>query len=144
MPDPDERYCTTHERPVRACVAAYFADREVDFTAASNERRRCSDMGGADWKPPPPPVVVSRTEKHDVSSVCSGLHCWEHDVDEVGPGYIRCGECYHVWPTAAALLLAHNLLMARVYMASDHVPDKNWITTNPRVVYSCPGCSHDF
>lgn len=62
----------------------------------------------------------------------SRLHCAWHQEDEPD-GYLRCGECWHSYPTRKALLEAWKFLNdGNPWRASDCDP------------LFCPLCIHDF
>lgn len=57
-------------------------------------------------------------------------HCWLHHVDEHPDGAYRvCGECFHVFPTAANL---EEALLA------------DGISKPAADIFACPECAHDF
>lgn len=66
----------------------------------------------------------------------SKLHCWTCGVDEPDqPCYRACGECMHVFRSAAELLEGHNKHLAVYGMEP---------ATDPDQVFCCPHCVHDW
>ena len=79
---------------------------------------------------------------HSPEDSCWEQHCCSHGEDEPQePCYRACGECYHVFPTAADLVRDHNAevqaMMARwggELLTAQHVDE----------ILSCPWCSHNW
>lgn len=67
----------------------------------------------------------------------SRLHCMIHGVDEPDGGYRSCGECWHVFRTAADLLGEHNRI-------SQQARPGRRDETDPGRVFCCPFCCHDW
>ena len=62
-------------------------------------------------------------------------YCWAHHVVEE-PGYLRCGECFHWFPSKERLEYDYNFKAAM---------DNVFCT--PRTaeeIFFCPHCAHDF
>lgn len=86
-----------------------------------------------------------RVEQHEPTDACTA-HCYSHNVDEPGDGYIRCFECGHLYRTAGELRRAYR----REVM---HVPSlgiPRWrvlvkaATVRASRVFFCQECIHDF
>ena len=88
--------------------------------------------------------------KHDEDDYCQG-HCWWHEVDEVGDGYIRCGECGHLYLTKRALRRAYRAVLWSMirdaWKRIQLVPLElvwNMLTRKTKDIYFCQLCTHDF
>lgn len=104
----------------------------------------------------PVDTVLVRLGQHEPSDVCGSIHCFIHNVDEPGPGYLSCGECFHLYRTAGDLRRAHRRVMwgtmrgsLRLFMGDAWRP--SWwrfvwhlLTVRADKIYSCPECAHDF
>jgi len=72
------------------------------------------------------------------------IHC--RDEPDTG-AYWACGECWHVYPTEAALVAAHNTVMGE--MAADAArhgwePFTGGMAVTGAEVFCCPFCAHDW
>ncbi|MEV0616169.1 hypothetical protein AB0I81_22840 [Nonomuraea sp. NPDC050404] len=89
---------------------------------------------------------------HEPTDACTLVHCHTHNVDEPEyDAYRVCGECSHVFPTAAALLADQAALVKRLNanpIADPRSPDAPPVlmeaATDPDTIWSCPHCAHDF
>lgn len=89
--------------------------------------------------------------RHEPTDACLMVHCHTHDVDEPEhDAYRVCGECSHVFPTAADLLADHATLAEELNRWAK--PDPFAINspgmlepkTEPETIHVCPHCAHDF
>jgi uncharacterized C2H2 Zn-finger protein len=88
--------------------------------------------------------------------VCGSIHCFIHNVDEPGPGYLGCPECGHLFKTKRALRVAYRHAWRRatrdhlLLFAADTWRLSWWryvwhmITLRVGKIYSCPVCTSDF
>lgn len=99
-------------------------------------------------------TVVSTTEPHQARDDCAGIHCEIHQVDEPGPGYYGCGECYHLYPTVRSLRRAYRRRLRqdppRLHLFGNeyHYGLLAWLrlylfVRTSRITF-CQECSHDF
>lgn len=73
---------------------------------------------------------------------CDKMHCYSHGEDEPQePCYRMCGECYHVFPTAADLVRDHN---EEVRIMMDKWGGSLLVATDVADIFSCPHCVHNF
>jgi hypothetical protein len=83
--------------------------------------------------------------EHEPSDACVG-HCYCHNVDEPGTGYIRCLECGHLYRTARDLRRAYR--RASLAMPAYGVPWRRIIARailiRARNINFCLECIHDF
>lgn len=93
---------------------------------------------------------------HDQDDNCVG-HCWWHEVDEVGDGYIRCGECGHLYLTKRDLVRMYRSKSWEMFRSRPFrwrgVPGfepsglaELWgiLTTRAKDIDFCQLCIHDF
>lgn len=88
--------------------------------------------------------------KHNQDDHCQG-HCWWHEVDEVGDGYIRCFECGHLYLTKRDLRRAYQAALwsmirdgwKRNRRISHHLV-WNMLTRRTKDIFFCQVCAHDF
>lgn len=100
--------------------------------------------------------VLVRLEQHEPTAACHDIHCYIHNVDEPGPGYVSCGECFHLYRSAGDLRRAHRCAMCQAMRADlkllvgDTWRSSWWrflwhlLTVRAEKIYSCPFCGHDF
>lgn len=92
--------------------------------------------------------------KHDEDDYCQG-HCWWHEVDEVGDGYIRCYECGHLYLTARDLRRAYRsqqwaMMKSFRWRPIPGFEPSTWsvlwsiFTTRAKDISFCQLCIHDF
>jgi hypothetical protein len=87
--------------------------------------------------------------KHDEDDDCQG-HCWWHEVDEVGDGYIRCFECGHLYLTARDLRREYRKGYWEVLRSGSvprpFTPVRLWhvLTIRAKKIHFCQLCIHDF
>jgi hypothetical protein len=115
----------------------------------------------------------ARLNQHEISESCKADHCEWHHVDEPGPAYIVCGECFHSYSSARALRSAYRRQAFRIHwkalwggdrfkitdrafaeLAGIKLPRFMWLRTvrsllrlpfvRASKIYFCPECSHDF
>lgn len=104
----------------------------------------------------PTNTVLVRLGPHEPSEVCGAIHCYIHNVDEPGPGYLGCGECFHLYRTRRDLRRAYRAMIWQTTKRSDlrlFIGDAwrwSWwrfvwhmITLRVGKIYYCPECSHD-
>lgn len=93
------------------------------------------------------------TDPHPQDEHCNTAdldHCLSHGVDESEAGAYRiCPECWHVFPSAAALLADHAALVERLNAAPPAPPSGLFggqmaAETDPERVRYCAHCGHDF
>jgi hypothetical protein len=104
----------------------------------------------------PVDTVLVRHGQHEPSAVCHEIHCYVHNVDEPGPGYLGCGECFHLYRTVGELRRAYRATMWRatrgdLWLFMGDAWHWSWwrflwhlLTVRAGKIYSCPHCSHDF
>jgi hypothetical protein len=93
--------------------------------------------------------------QHEPTDACNDIHCYSHMVDELGPGYLACLECGHMYRTAGELRRAYRAALWRTW--HDHRrlfgPDFGsglaatlWrmATVRASKIYFCQHCLHDF
>lgn len=79
---------------------------------------------------------------HMPEEACGKTHCYSHGEDEEqSPAYRICGECYHVFPTAADLVHDHN---AEVQVMMAKWGGSLLVVADAGEIFSCPWCSHDW
>ncbi|HEU4422104.1 MAG TPA: hypothetical protein VFR67_06135 [Pilimelia sp.] len=49
----------------------------------------------------------ARLDEHDPTDRCALIHCYAHDIDEPGHGYLTCPECGHLYRTPSELRRAY-------------------------------------
>lgn len=98
---------------------------------------------------------------HDPSDKCGDAHCYFHHVDEpaVGPSYLVCGECGHLYRTKRALRSAARESLRKDWRFPSYRPrllaigpfeQSTWrwtwryLTVRVDKIYACPYCIHDF
>lgn len=88
---------------------------------------------------------------HQVTDACADVHCYAHGVDEPQTGWLVCGECGHVFPSAGALRRDYRREYWRIASmegVSPPIPLWRRIRTAATVrasrVTFCPHCLHDF
>jgi len=82
---------------------------------------------------------------HEPTRACDQDHCHFHNEDEPQTDLTTgtlCGECFHWFPTEAALIEAHAERMAAEVVPSVSKP---FLIANTRVedIHVCPFCAHD-
>lgn len=85
------------------------------------------------------------TTEHEPSDACVG-HCYWHDVDEPGPGYIRCYECGHLYRTARELRRAYrrqSFTVPRCEVPWWRIGWRALFIRADKIVF-CQECIHDF
>lgn len=100
--------------------------------------------------------LTPRDDGHAPSPSCDDIHCYIHNVDELGPGYTRCGECWHLYRTRRALVWAYRRVHLGM-LCGGHVGLRDtgfrtgilpWVrmvvSARAERIWSCPQCSHDF
>lgn len=79
---------------------------------------------------------------HHAEEACKNVHCYSHEEDEPDdPCYRVCGECFHVFPTAADLVRDHN---AEVQVMMAKWGGSLLVAADVEEIFSCPWCSHDW
>jgi hypothetical protein len=87
---------------------------------------------------------------HEPTKACVLVHCHWHDVDEPGPGYLRCFECGHLYRTKGELRRRYRQELRNAYHDG---PLERWdwlrlrwwlLTVRASRVTFCQECSHDF
>lgn len=53
-------------------------------------------------------------QQHEPADACLNDHCEWHGIDEPGPAYIVCPECWHRYPTARSLRRAYRRKAFRI------------------------------
>lgn len=100
--------------------------------------------------------VLVRLEQHEPTVACHDIHCFIHNVDEPGVGYLTCPECFHLYRSRRELRRAHRAAMwpamrgeLKLFMGDAWRP--SWwrfvwhlLTVRASKIYSCPECAHDF
>lgn len=77
---------------------------------------------------------------HRAESTCA-IHGYE---PLNGTEFKVCGECHHAFKTEADLLYEHNKLIAEIAVTEQNRDLLRNMTPDPRRVYACPLCTHDF
>lgn len=84
------------------------------------------------------------TGTHDATHHCEPVHCFFHHIDEAGDGYLRCGECFHLWRSKGELTAEYR----REFWRHNMQPwwRKAWhvITVRADKIAFCQWCLHDF
>lgn len=76
------------------------------------------------------------------SDDCDESHCYSHNEDEPQkPCYRACGECFHIFPTAADLVRDHN---AEVQVMMARWGGQLLVAADAGEIHSCPHCAHSF
>lgn len=83
---------------------------------------------------------------HEPTDTCLPDHCYWHDVDEPGAGYITCGECGHLYRTARELRRAYRRQVLGGRSWGVPLSWRLWkaLTARARSIYFCQMCIHDF
>ena len=88
-------------------------------------------------------TIIAAAVPHHESAGCAyvggSMHCYIHEVDEVGEGAYRiCGECFHVYRTAEDLVATERRWRTSAGISAPPRP------IDPDEINSCPECAHDF
>lgn len=93
-------------------------------------------------------AYAPRTEKHDVTEECQGIHCESHNLDEAGPGqpYHVCYECGHRFATKEDLAEDYNweAYTSAVWFSELRGTYAQFPRVEPDKVHHCPHCLHSF
>lgn len=84
--------------------------------------------------------------EHEPTDACIDVHCHWHNVDELGTGYITCGECGHLYRTARDLRRAYRREVLSRPGFGISLRWRLWraMTIRARRIYFCQECIHDF
>lgn len=82
---------------------------------------------------------------HVPTDACLPDHCYFHNVDEPGGGYVLCGECGHLYRTPRELRSAYRRVVWG-FWREDHHWRSLWrfLTIRASRIYFCQYCIHDF
>lgn len=97
-------------------------------------------------------MLINAVIRHEPTNDCWDWHCVIHDVDEVGDGYLRCGECGHLYLTARDLRRAYRKGYVETVRSGCAgtggwmTPMRWWhvLTIRARRIFFCQECIHDF
>lgn len=92
---------------------------------------------------------------HEPDRGCDDTHCYACGVDEIGPGYLTCGECFHTYRSKGELRALHRRKLIGAYRIRlpnvFDLPDPSWaeilwnaLTVRAGNINFCPHCLHDF
>jgi hypothetical protein len=90
--------------------------------------------------------MLRLTIEHEPTDACQADHCWWHNVDEPGTGYITCPECGHLYRTARELRRAYR----RQLRNGRRWGIPRWrillraLTIRAKKISFCQECIHDF
>jgi hypothetical protein len=88
-------------------------------------------------------ILIDKTRQiHEPDSGCNDVHCYACNIDEIGPGYLTCGECFHVYRSRGEL----RRLYRRQLIRRQRRPHIVWraLTIRAADISFCPHCIHDF
>lgn len=101
--------------------------------------------------------LLVRLDQHEPSAACHDVHCFAHNVDEPGPGYLGCQECFHLYRTPRDLRRAHRANCRQAIHKEWWTTEPFWavlrawiscrwhlLTVRAKDIYFCPECGHDF
>lgn len=101
-------------------------------------------------------MLINAVIRHEPTDDCWDWHCVIHDVDEVGDGYLRCGECGHLYLTRRELRKAYRRMIwginggLRKPLGQKGWSKPLWVrlwdmaTVRADKVYWCMECAHNF
>jgi len=92
---------------------------------------------------------------HQPTDACHDVHCYSCHVDEIGTGFIVCGECGHLYRTAGDLRRAYRRRFREVHkrwqefdIITARLPGyRAWwriLTIRVKNIHFCQHCIHDF
>lgn len=101
-------------------------------------------------------IHIDKTRQaHEPDRGCDDTHCYACGIDEIGPGYITCGECFHTYRTPRELRALYRRQLIRAHLKRPpnifDLPEPSlleilWgaLTIRAKNINFCQHCIHDF